>query len=237
MRSFLLFIATCLLALPLAEAVKAKVVSCPAWTLNKHKELRLFLKGDKTLGSKGEIDEYAGVEIEWIRGKKAVMTLFDDSDKQLEEIKLYELQTREEMHTLMIEKGFSKKTASQKVADIQLEKMEKRLGSGAQSASVMGTLSALYLVIFGVLAGKSIVNRRSLKQLSSRFYTPSHHKPASNSIDIGLKTLFPLFRCAISYFDSFGLCHICKETKEKGPLPRPDLKSLAMVGMQCNFPT
>ena len=150
MRSFFLIIVTLLLALPLAEAVKAKVVSCPAWTLNKHKELRLFLKGDKTLGSKGEIDEYSGVEIDWIRGKKAIMTLFDDSGTQLEEIKLYELKTREEMHTLMIEKGFSKKTKSQKVADIQLEKMERRIGSSPGT----GTLSALNFVIFGVLAGK-----------------------------------------------------------------------------------
>jgi len=148
MRSFFLIIVTLLLALPLAEAVKAKVVSCPAWTLNKHKELRLFLKGDKTLGSKGEIDEYSGVEIDWIRGKKAIMTLFDDSGTQLEEIKLYELKTREEMHTLMIEKGFSKKTKSQKVADIQLEKMERRIGSSPGT----GTLSALNFVIFGVLA-------------------------------------------------------------------------------------
>ncbi len=111
------------------------------------------------MGSKGEIDEYSGVEIEWIRGKKAIMTLFDDSGTQLEEIKLYKLNTREEMHTLMVEKGFSKKTESQKVADIQLEKMEKRIGSSPGTSSVMGTLSALYFVIFGVLAGKSIVNR------------------------------------------------------------------------------
>eukprot|EP00533_Pseudo-nitzschia_delicatissima_P013762 CAMPEP_0197280552 /NCGR_PEP_ID=MMETSP1432-20130617/21655_1 /TAXON_ID=44447 /ORGANISM="Pseudo-nitzschia delicatissima, Strain UNC1205" /LENGTH=142 /DNA_ID=CAMNT_0042747263 /DNA_START=283 /DNA_END=712 /DNA_ORIENTATION=- len=76
------------------------------------------------------------------------MTLFDDSGTQLEEIKLYELKTREEMHTLMIEKGFSKKTKSQKVADIQLEKMERRIGSSPGT----GTLSALNFVIFGVLA-------------------------------------------------------------------------------------
>eukprot|EP00533_Pseudo-nitzschia_delicatissima_P011144 CAMPEP_0116087190 /NCGR_PEP_ID=MMETSP0327-20121206/5238_1 /TAXON_ID=44447 /ORGANISM="Pseudo-nitzschia delicatissima, Strain B596" /LENGTH=137 /DNA_ID=CAMNT_0003578255 /DNA_START=219 /DNA_END=633 /DNA_ORIENTATION=- len=80
------------------------------------------------------------------------MTLFDDSGTQLEEIKLYKLNTREEMHTLMVEKGFSKKTESQKVADIQLEKMEKRIGSSPGTSSVMGTLSALYFVIFGVLA-------------------------------------------------------------------------------------
>ena len=37
------------------------IVSCPAWTLNRHQVLKQFLKG-------GEVEEYEGVTIEWIRG-------------------------------------------------------------------------------------------------------------------------------------------------------------------------
>ena len=56
----------------------------------------MFLKGDKKPGSVGEIDEYKGIEIEWKRGKKAILTIFDDEGKQIEDVKLYELKTRPE---------------------------------------------------------------------------------------------------------------------------------------------
>lgn len=46
-----------------SEAVlTGKIVSCPAWTLNRHKTLKSFLKD-------GEAEEYEGITIEWIRGK------------------------------------------------------------------------------------------------------------------------------------------------------------------------
>ena len=41
---------------------------------------------------------------------------------------------------------------------------------------------------------------------------------------------------AIFCFGSFGVCHICKETKEKGPLPRPELTTLALR-LECNVST
>ena len=51
-----------------------------AWTLNKHKELRIFLKGESPSSSSssagrakpvGEIMEYDGITIDWVReGRK-----------------------------------------------------------------------------------------------------------------------------------------------------------------------
>lgn len=152
MRNFFFFwISACLLAasLNLAEAIKGKVVSCPAWTLNKHKELRKFLKGDKD--SPAEIDEYANIEVEWIRGKRAVLTIFDDKDNELEQIAMYGLQTRDEMHALLLDKGFAKKSTSQKVADIQLAQMAKTLDLSPLSlaSSTGSTQIMLFSVIFG----------------------------------------------------------------------------------------
>ena len=42
--------------------VRGEIVSCPAWTLNKHPELRKFLK-------EGEAEEYEGIKINWVDGK------------------------------------------------------------------------------------------------------------------------------------------------------------------------
>lgn len=107
----------------------------------------MFLKGEKKLGSPGgEIEEYANIEIEWKRGKHAVMTIYDDEDKELEEIKLYQLKTREEMHKLMTDKGFTKKTKAQKVTEIQLDKMNN-------AGSSVISLQSMFFMVFGTIAG------------------------------------------------------------------------------------
>jgi len=171
MRNILLLL--CLMALPLTQAITAKVISCPAWTLNKHKELRLFLKGEKTGNTRGEIDEYAGVEIEWKRGKKAIMTIFDEDGQMMEEVELYKLETREEMHKLMADKGFLKKTKAQKVAEIQLARMEQRVGGGKPgSSSFTGTMGALYVMVTVVLAGFSYVTFSKRRRKKSKCAGP-----------------------------------------------------------------
>jgi len=106
----------------------------------------MFLKGDKK--TKAEIEEYANIEIEWKRGKHAVMTIFDDEDKEIEQIKLYELKTRDEMHQLMVDKGFPKKTTAQKAADIQLALMETQ-----QRATDGAFLAPIHFMICAVIAG------------------------------------------------------------------------------------
>jgi hypothetical protein len=121
-------------------------------TLNKHKELRLFLKGDgKTL--KGEITEYAGVTIEWIRGKRAIMTIFENG-QQKEDVQLYELQTREQMHNLMKEKGFHRKTSQDKIKEIRAERTEKQLQQVGEGASFYGQMVGIYFLVILVVFGK-----------------------------------------------------------------------------------
>ena len=116
----------------------------------------MFLKGSKTSATPniGEIDEYAGIVIEWKRGRKAILTIFDDDGKELEEVKLYELETRAEMHQLMASKGFLKKTKAQKVAEIQQAWTENQLRAIEQPTAIYDTVSNLYRFVFGAIAGE-----------------------------------------------------------------------------------
>ena len=138
----------------LAQAISGEVVSCPAWTLNKHKELRIFLKGDTRKGIKAEIEDYANIHVNWIRGKKAIMTILDDDGKTLGEVALYKLKTREDMHKLMKEKGFVKKSRGQKVAERRVELVKQQLNQLESTSYLYSSVSSLYLVIFIVVAGK-----------------------------------------------------------------------------------
>jgi len=154
---FFFFLSACLSAvtitlnLPAVDAVTGVVVSCPAWTLNKHDELRLFLKGDPRHGLDGEILSYHGIDIEWKRGKKAILSIFDDEKKLIEDVKLYELETRDEMHKLLADKGFLKKTRDQRTAEIYEARTENQLRALGEPSGVYGVMTGLYFVVFGVI--------------------------------------------------------------------------------------
>ena len=95
--------------------------------------------------------EYAGITIDWVRGKKAVLTIYGSDGKATEDVPLYELKSRQEMHALMIEKGFRKKTQQEKDTEIVIERREKQL---EQIDASYNTLTGLYLMVLFVLAGK-----------------------------------------------------------------------------------
>jgi hypothetical protein len=111
----------------------------------------MFLKGDKR--TKGEVSEYEGIDIEWIRGKRAIMTIFKDGERE-EEVALYELRTREEMHKLMVEKGFQKKTAEQKVAATIVEHREKQMQQIENGSLAENSTFGLYFVVMGSVLGR-----------------------------------------------------------------------------------
>lgn len=60
-----------------------------------------------------EYEDYQNVEVEYDPGKPAVLTISDDDGNVLEEVNLYEIDTNEEIHKMMIEKGFKLKPASE----------------------------------------------------------------------------------------------------------------------------
>ena len=82
--------------------ITGKIVSCSGWQLNRFPELKQFLVG-------GEAGYYHGVEVNFIHGKEAILTVYNESKIQ-ETIKLSELKDRGEMHNLMRAKGFVRKS-------------------------------------------------------------------------------------------------------------------------------
>mmetsp|Transcript_25816 Transcript_25816/g.39553 ORF Transcript_25816/g.39553 Transcript_25816/m.39553 type:complete len:112 (-) Transcript_25816:891-1226(-) len=64
-------------------------------------ELKSFLKD-------GEAEEYRGVSVEYVMGRKAVMTIYNHDGTKLEDITLSDFKKKSQMHKLMQEKGFVK---------------------------------------------------------------------------------------------------------------------------------
>ena len=87
-----------ILPLAIAGEISGKIESCSGESLDKLLEVKKFVKG-------GGAELYDSVEIEFIPGKKATLTIFDDG-KETEKIILSDIETEQEMHSLMKEKGF-----------------------------------------------------------------------------------------------------------------------------------
>lgn len=113
----------------------------------------------------GEINAYAGINIEWKRGKRAILTIFDDEGKFIEDIKLYELETRAEMHRLLSDKGFLKKTQAQIAGEIQETTRENQLRAIDQPP-MYDTLTAMYYVVFALIAVGFVVHGRKRRKKS-----------------------------------------------------------------------
>jgi len=97
--------------------------------------LRQFLKG-------GEAEEYEGITIEWIRGKQAVLTVYEDDTKR-EVVQLYPLQTTDEMHKKLVELGFKKKggtgTKNLRQQEQIVNREEAKIAGGKDEAKIAVT--------------------------------------------------------------------------------------------------
>jgi len=83
-----------------------KIISCSGCSLNRLGELKSFLKD-------GEAEEYKGVEIEFIHGRNAILYVYNNDGVEQEQVTLSNYKTKEEMHRMMQEKGFVKKSAEE----------------------------------------------------------------------------------------------------------------------------
>jgi len=70
--------------------------------LNKRPLLKSFLKD-------GEAESYQGISIRYVSGRQAVLTIYEDGNEG-EKVHMTELKTKEDMHALLVEKGFVKKS-------------------------------------------------------------------------------------------------------------------------------
>ena len=90
-----------------------------------------------------------------IRGKRAVLTIFEDGVKK-EDVQLYELKTRAQMHELMQKKGFRRKTPEEKMESIKAERVEeqiKRFESFSAGSSFFGGMVTVYGIVLSVVVG------------------------------------------------------------------------------------
>jgi hypothetical protein len=78
--------------------------------LNRFAELKEFIKY-------GGAEAFQNVEIEFIRGRKAVLTIYHDGEEH-EQVELQSLGTKKEMHQMMLDKGFTLK-AEEQIAEMQ----------------------------------------------------------------------------------------------------------------------
>ena len=66
--------------------------------------VKQFLKG-------GDAESYEGITIEWIRGLRPVLTIYEDGKKR-EEVQLADYDNVDALHALMKDKGFHKKAGA-----------------------------------------------------------------------------------------------------------------------------
>jgi len=84
--------------------------------LNRLPIVKAFLKGTDADTDTGGADSYEGVTIEWIRGKRPIMTIYEDGVKR-EEVDLSQYNDSiEGLNALMVEKGFHKKRKREEAA-------------------------------------------------------------------------------------------------------------------------
>jgi len=86
--------------------------------LNRLPELKSFLKD-------GEAEWYKGVEVTFIQHRQAIMTVFEDGEEK-EKITLSDVKTKPEMHAMMLEKGFEKKS-EEEIEDLKKQKEEEKV--------------------------------------------------------------------------------------------------------------
>jgi hypothetical protein len=82
----------------IAQTLTGKIISCSACKLNRFPHLKSFLKDY-------EAEEYKGVVVQFVPGKPAVLSIYSDG-KLKEEIDLHQYASKDELHALMVEKGF-----------------------------------------------------------------------------------------------------------------------------------
>lgn len=102
------------------KSISGKIESCSGWSLNKLPQLKKFLK-------LGHAESYQNVEIEYIHGRKATLTIYHD-EKIVETVVLSDLKNHEEMHALFVEKGFQLKPEN----EIEAIKAERYAEHGKQ---------------------------------------------------------------------------------------------------------
>ncbi|CAB9527276.1 expressed unknown protein [Seminavis robusta] len=97
--------------------------------LNRLPIVKKFIKG-------GEAESYEGITVEYIRGRKPVLTVYEDGVSR-EEVQLADYDSLEALHALFADKGFHKKgevLAAEKSGEINVA-VESKVGDALKTSS------------------------------------------------------------------------------------------------------
>mmetsp|Transcript_7602 Transcript_7602/g.10975 ORF Transcript_7602/g.10975 Transcript_7602/m.10975 type:complete len:99 (+) Transcript_7602:254-550(+) len=79
------------------------------------------------------------------------MTIFDN-DHEVEQVQLHKLETKEEMHAMMIEKGFFRKGREKLVAEAREQKLEEDIERMEKTTNVKNFMIKMYGFSFVVIS-------------------------------------------------------------------------------------
>lgn len=133
-RIILLLLATIIVANAQEDlsGIRGLIQSCSGWALNRLPQLKSFLKEENG------VDQYKNVEVQFISGRKAVLTIFNDGKEQ-EKITLSDYNDKDKLHALFAEKGFQQYTKEEmierrkmKAAPLTMKEAEGRLRKASE---------------------------------------------------------------------------------------------------------
>lgn len=91
----------------------------------------------------GEAQEYQGVTIEFMAGRTAILTIYDDSNTEKEQVHLHEMDDKEKLHAMMLNKGFQRKS-EEEIAQLRQEKRASTLVKNRDMKERIQTRKAMY---------------------------------------------------------------------------------------------
>ena len=122
--------------------------------MNKLPQLKSFLKEE------GGVDLYKQVEVKFIPGRKAVMTIYNDGVEK-EKVTLSDYNDKEKLHELFVEKGFEKYSEEEIAEQRRMKQEEAEAVANERQKRLRGNINQLTKPITG---GK--ISTKMLKDLT-----------------------------------------------------------------------
>jgi hypothetical protein len=99
-------------------------------------ELKSFLKD-------GEAEQYLGVTVRYVHGRTAVMTIYE-GEKEIEQVQLHTIRSKEKLHAIMKEKGFVlKNNLSSTKEEEEEEKKDAAIGTITEADRALDAVTFL----------------------------------------------------------------------------------------------
>ena len=177
-RTLFLLAATLLVAATAADpfsGISALIESCGGWALNKLPQLKSFLK------EPDGVDLYKQVEVKFIPGRQAIMTIYKDGIEK-EKVTLSDYDDKYLLHALFVEKGFEKYSDEELAEQRQTKQEEEEEIDEERQNRLRGNINQLTKPMTG---GK--ISKKMLSLLADEKLSPAQQKVELKQKIKGLK--------------------------------------------------